>query len=642
MRAGTPTAHEISNLPNVGGAKAPKAQTRRVGPAKGKLATEADARAAMADLDAKKASLSPSAYATKKRRILGALRKLGVAPQPKPRMSGGKGLRMHFNPQTGELRVRHLADKEVSAYGYERVPYVACGRGDGDSTNEEREFTAALSTRKFVWIQLAKSGDFAGHSAGKFSLNAIVFNEIVRNFEATENKLIPFDYEHASEQEPTSGSIPTSGAPAPGWVKQLEIRGAGPTAQLWGLVEWGDQARNQIRSGEYKFLSPAIRFNSRDRVTGKPIGARLTSVALTNQPFLDGMMPVAAKDEKTVGADLAAPGTHDRVLLKFAHSSHEYMPKLRACLRMPELATATECMDAADRLSEMHALSGGAMVHGVDVGGYLKDMRDALGAPMGTTVEDIFDAVKALIQAAIEEHEAEMHPGMDDDDGAPEMEMAASDNDKTHPAGSPGPAALTPTTEPEGTTMTIATADGNVLTLTARVATQETEIAGLKLSVKDAEGKAETAEKLVTAKDAEIVALKAEAAKRDEAEQDRQVAEAFETYKGSKKLTDDDRAAMKITLKGDPALFAKLYPRIDAGKRHLLKNLTGGEESGLNGARALRDAPTETDDPIVEKPAPKAVTLRDLSFAIQRKLGCSLGDAQLMAVRQLSPKKKAG
>jgi phage I-like protein len=160
---------------------------------------------------------------------------------------------------------------------------------------------------KPVWIQIAKQGEFRGHSAvPHFALNAEVFTEIVANFKATKNKRVPIDFEHASEADPASGEIPTRGAPAQGWIVDLAIR----DGNLWGLVEWGDLAREYIKSGQYRFLSPAIRFGAKDPVTGKKIGAVLSSAAITNQPFLDGMQPLAAKN--------TAPKAATKALLKDA------------------------------------------------------------------------------------------------------------------------------------------------------------------------------------------------------------------------------------------------------------------------------------------------------------------------------------
>lgn len=161
-----------------------------------------------------------------------------------------------------------------------------------------------------VWIQIAKPGSFRGHAAGAFEMNAQTFAEIIRN---ANSRAIPIDFEHASEQPATHGSIPVLGAPAQGWITKLEIRSDG----LWGLTQWGDLAKKYIRAGQYKFLSPAIVFGAKDRVTGQPIGARLSSVALTNNPFLDGMAPVTAKDA-TKGPTPAAAGAPTSTLAPLA------------------------------------------------------------------------------------------------------------------------------------------------------------------------------------------------------------------------------------------------------------------------------------------------------------------------------------
>ncbi len=148
---------------------------------------------------------------------------------------------------------------------------------------------------KQVWIQIARPGHFKGHSAGPFTLDAKVFSEIIRNFRATTNRRVAIDFEHASEQDSARGAIPFGGAPAQGWIVDLQERGDG----LYGLVEWLPLAAQYIKAGQYKFFSPAIRFNSKDRVTGKNIGATLTSGALTNRPYLDAMKPLAARDHET-------------------------------------------------------------------------------------------------------------------------------------------------------------------------------------------------------------------------------------------------------------------------------------------------------------------------------------------------------
>jgi hypothetical protein len=144
-----------------------------------------------------------------------------------------------------------------------------------------------------VWIQLAKPGTFRGHPSGKpFTLNRSVFEQIIANFRGNKDGRLPIDFEHASEQDSAEGSIPMSGAPAQGWIVDMKIEVDG---NLWAKVEWGKLAREYIREGQYRYISPAIHLRMKDRETGLEIGAYVSSAGLTNQPFLDGMRPLAAR-----------------------------------------------------------------------------------------------------------------------------------------------------------------------------------------------------------------------------------------------------------------------------------------------------------------------------------------------------------
>ena len=151
--------------------------------------------------------------------------------------------------------------------------------------------SASVSDDGPVWTPIARQGDFQGHSAGPFKMTLATFSEIIANFRKHPEEL-PFDFEHATHADPSSGSIPHSGAPAQGWIKDLKIE----DGKLHALVEWGELAREYIRGKKYKYVSPTIAFGAKDRESGKPIGARLLSAALTNLPFLSGLGQVAAKD----------------------------------------------------------------------------------------------------------------------------------------------------------------------------------------------------------------------------------------------------------------------------------------------------------------------------------------------------------
>lgn len=148
--------------------------------------------------------------------------------------------------------------------------------------------------------QIARLGTFLGHPQGPVAFTPEVFAQIEKNFAAMRNGEIPGDFEHTSERLPPRAA--TDGVPAPFWIKGVRTKKGG--AELWATFEWVDpKAVEYVRSGQYKYLSPAIKFTAKSRETGLPIGAVLTSVALTNHPFIDGLAPVTA----SARAEGAAP-----------------------------------------------------------------------------------------------------------------------------------------------------------------------------------------------------------------------------------------------------------------------------------------------------------------------------------------------
>lgn len=89
----------------------------------------------------------------------------------------------------------------------------------------------------------------------------------------------PVDYEHLSTQpnrKPGDGE-------AAGWFKDLQLRANG--SQLWGLIEWIDEAADKIRKKKYRFLSPTFHPNFVAHGEAK-IGPTLVGAALTNYPTM--------------------------------------------------------------------------------------------------------------------------------------------------------------------------------------------------------------------------------------------------------------------------------------------------------------------------------------------------------------------
>lgn len=189
--------------------------------------------------------------------------------------------------------------------------------------------------------QIGRYGDFKGHHQGPFKIDAKVFAEVKRNFDATLNRRVRVDYEHMSEILPDGVAL--HGAPAVAWVVGLDIR---PDGTLWAEFEWVDPvAVEHVRAKRYLYLSPAITFDARDKVTARPIGARLTSVGLTNNPFLDGMAPVTASD--TTG-----------------HTMEVQTPEVAVAADLPKMAPSAAPAEAAADASKDKAEKEGASPDG--------------------------------------------------------------------------------------------------------------------------------------------------------------------------------------------------------------------------------------------------------------------------------------
>jgi 8-oxo-dGTP pyrophosphatase MutT (NUDIX family) len=322
------------------------------------------------------------------RRIVSAGKKFGVDVSSRDGLP--EGVELHRDPklqvsidhpQHGHFEIRHMKDGSQ----FTQVLTLDADAANGDDP---------------VWNQISTRGTFKGHGAGEFSLDDETFDQIIQNYREVDLGEVSFDFEHASEGEATDGSVPMTGAPAQAWIKDLK---KGPDG-LHALVKWLEPAKTYIREGKYRFVSPAIRFGARHPVTGKPIGARLTSVALTNQPFLRGLQSLAAKD--TITGVTSRRSQRSSKMSNFVASPHEFMPKIRDCLSLHEGTTPSECKSRFKSFRELHqAQDANGMSSGVDMSGFCDRMRDTLGVPMTTTVKDMFDAVEEMIDSALTEHE---------------------------------------------------------------------------------------------------------------------------------------------------------------------------------------------------------------------------------------------
>lgn len=235
-----------------------------------------------------------------------------------------------------------------------------------------------------VWIQIAREGTWEGHPKGPFEFDTKTFAEIIKNFRAHPSyhqgpdglgdaRVVPFDYEHASEMPPTSGTVPLTGAPAPAWALDLQIRAGEQGAELWAWTELSDQARQQIRSGGYQWTSVSVWPNAIDPVTGDTIGPVLTSVAFTNHPFIQGMAPMQASVQ----------------VYGKAETADEVIVGLRDILGLPADAAPAQVLAELEDLRA--AITEGRTGPGFpDGGGYLVDcIRRLLGLRVLATTDEI-------------------------------------------------------------------------------------------------------------------------------------------------------------------------------------------------------------------------------------------------------------
>jgi len=170
-------------------------------------------------------------------------------------------------------------------------------------------------------------------------------NTAIDNFQKLANHDLNVDYDHASEDLERAAGEPT---PSAGRILALdppeEFRQAGhgtrdtghgkdepedrghdpgpgaphtvsrvpcPVSRyiLYGRYEPTDRARKLIKNREYRYVSAAFAKDYPDRKTGESQGLTLTSVALTNQPFLDELPEIWLSVNESPESEVRCPKT---------------------------------------------------------------------------------------------------------------------------------------------------------------------------------------------------------------------------------------------------------------------------------------------------------------------------------------------
>ncbi len=150
------------------------------------------------------------------------------------------------------------------------------------------------------WIMLARVGAWAGHPSGPEQVTAVHLASALAYFGrhySANNADLALDYHHASLAVP--GRM--SKAPAAGWIQQQELRANG--TELWGRVMWTAEAAREVAARAFRYVSPVLRWNAPDRLTGEPVPMLIHSVALTNTPFMTELQ--ALNENNADGIDAA-------------------------------------------------------------------------------------------------------------------------------------------------------------------------------------------------------------------------------------------------------------------------------------------------------------------------------------------------
>lgn len=244
-----------------------------------------------------------------------------------------------------------------------------------------------------VWVQVAQEGMFLGHSEGPFDLTPEIFAEFIENFHLHPSylagpdgvgaaRVIPWDFHHTSEiKDP---AIAIQGAPAQAWVLEFDVRAGDGGAGLWALTDWLEPAGGYVREGKYQWASIAFCDSYTDPVSGEVRGSYISSIALTNDPFIQGMQAMAA--ERGNGPDKQL----DR--MQWAAEDLRDMFGLSALAGLDEVTQA---------IATLRAIAGGSMAapEGTDPDALIARLRSLLDLPLMSSPQEVLDHADALVAA---------------------------------------------------------------------------------------------------------------------------------------------------------------------------------------------------------------------------------------------------
>jgi len=223
-----------------------------------------------------------------------------------------------------------------------------------------------------VKIQIVPLGDWLGHSSGEQHYGqeeALAMVERANRIVKDSGNPLQIDYEHASLDPPASG------APAAGWMYSFTLENDG----IYADVEWTPKAKEYIKNGEYKYISPVIATGLPDPVTGETVTIELFNAALTNQPFMhDSIKQVMANKMKDgAGWFTNASKITDSYKINGGMSMDiaQKFAELKAVLGIPETAGPEEVIGLVKKMAELMAALPGAPGEGMPTAEQMPEME---------------------------------------------------------------------------------------------------------------------------------------------------------------------------------------------------------------------------------------------------------------------------
>ena len=259
------------------------------------------------------------------------------------------------------------------------------------------------------WVQLCSTGSYV-YRDQPTTITGETFDRMVANFRAhpayrAEGRALFGMAPDEAGRRVLAGPLgvvalnfdhPPPGAPRPGhgWFLELERRGE----QLWGLCWFDAEAHEGMRTGRWKWTS--IEWGPRSMNNrGEEIGPYLSGVALTNDPFITGMVPIQ------MAAGHAQGSAGGSGVLWFGPAT-DVLCELRCLFGLPETADVAAVIGEVAKLRAW-ALGQSPAPLGVDVGQLVAQVRGLLNLPTLADPASIFAELDKLLGALADEQEKE-------------------------------------------------------------------------------------------------------------------------------------------------------------------------------------------------------------------------------------------